>query len=66
MQLETPALNRLMQDTMHPLLGLVNIVNIMAVLLPGLIPANPPYFLKFSAVSVGLKVISIKNVKNYS
>jgi len=31
-----------------------------AVLSPGLIPGiNPPYFLKFSAVSFGLKVIEV-------
>ena len=36
-----------------------------AVLSPGLIPGTkPPYFLRFSAVSVGLNVIEVyKNVK---
>ena len=42
----------------------VNLVRIcsiyIAVLSPGLIPGtNPPYFLKFSAVSTGLKVIEV-------
>ena len=42
----------------------VNFVNIFsmykAVLSPGLIPGTkPPYFLKLSAVSVGLKVIDV-------
>ena len=42
----------------------VNFVKILsiykAVLSPGLIPGiNPPYFLKLSAVSVGLKVIEV-------
>tara|TARA_B100000408_G_scaffold113059_1_gene90121 strand:+ start:112 stop:234 length:123 start_codon:yes stop_codon:yes gene_type:complete len=40
---------------------LVNILSIYnAVLSPGLIPGiKPPYFLKFSAVSVGLNVIDV-------
>ena len=41
--------------------SLVKIFSIYsAVLSPGLIPGmNPPYFLKFSAVSLGLKVIEV-------
>ena len=41
--------------------NLINIVSIYsAVLSPGLIPGiYPPYFLKFSAVSVGLKTIEV-------